>query len=136
MQNAQSTLPTTICKAHRIWMSSGTTHLIYLVSFEESFNAAAPVVCVCLNVFTLCQGWDAYGYSCYLMEETPRTWSEAKAFCKAQDGFMLHIGDMYVWLFKQQRCVRTTCAAGFSWLLSMMFPFRDLSYNLKKTFIL
>lgn len=90
-----------------------------LVSFEESFNATAPVVCACLNVFTLCQGWDAYGYSCYLMEETPRTWSEAKAFCKAQDGFMLHIGDMYVRSFKQQRCVRTTCAAGFSWLLSI-----------------
>lgn len=42
----------------------------------------------------MCQGWDAYGYSCYWMEETPRSWSEAKEFCKGQDGFLLHIGDM------------------------------------------
>lgn len=42
----------------------------------------------------MCQGWDAYGYSCYWMEETTRSWLEAKEFCKGQDGFILHIGDM------------------------------------------
>ncbi|XP_047200502.1 macrophage mannose receptor 1 [Hippoglossus stenolepis] len=41
------------------------------------------------------QGWDAYGYSCYWMEETPQSWSDAKVFCTEQDGFLLHIGDIY-----------------------------------------
>ncbi|XP_030005898.1 macrophage mannose receptor 1 [Sphaeramia orbicularis] len=41
------------------------------------------------------QGWDAYAYACYWMEESARTWSEAKAFCDQQDSFMLHIGDIY-----------------------------------------
>lgn len=46
----------------------------------------------------MCQGWDAYGYSCYWMEETTRSWSEAQEFCKGQGGFMLHIGDMWATL--------------------------------------
>lgn len=41
-----------------------------------------------------CQGWDAYGYACYWMEETPRSWSEAKEFCEGQDSFLVHLGDM------------------------------------------
>ncbi|KAM8872531.1 uncharacterized protein ACB058_004460 isoform 1-T1 [Synchiropus picturatus] len=40
-------------------------------------------------------GWDAYGYSCYWMEETARTWSQAEEFCRQQDAFLLHIGDIY-----------------------------------------
>ncbi|XP_062291189.1 macrophage mannose receptor 1 [Scomber scombrus] len=40
-------------------------------------------------------GWDAYGYACYWMEETPRSWSDAKAFCEGQKGFLLHLGDIY-----------------------------------------
>ncbi|XP_074546917.1 uncharacterized protein LOC141805663 [Halichoeres trimaculatus] len=41
------------------------------------------------------QGWDAYGYACYWMEEAGRSWNDAKTFCKDQGGFMLHIGDIY-----------------------------------------
>lgn len=41
------------------------------------------------------QGWGAYGYACYWMEETPRTWTEAKEFCEDQDSFLLHVGDVY-----------------------------------------
>ncbi|CAJ1070748.1 macrophage mannose receptor 1 [Xyrichtys novacula] len=41
------------------------------------------------------QGWDAYGYACYWMEETGRSWSEAKSFCDEKEGFLLHIGDIY-----------------------------------------
>lgn len=48
-------------------------------------------VCVCV-----CQGWDAYHYSCYWVEETARTWHEAKEFCAAQDSFLVHVGDMWV----------------------------------------
>lgn len=40
------------------------------------------------------QGWEAYGYGCYWMEEAGRSWSDAKAFCKDQGAFLLHIGDM------------------------------------------
>ena len=43
-----------------------------------------------------CQGWDAYGYACYWMEETPRSWSEAKEFCEGRDSFLVHLGDMWV----------------------------------------
>ncbi|XP_068430349.1 uncharacterized protein [Clinocottus analis] len=54
-----------------------------------------PVPSVKPTVYGCPQGWDAYGYSCYWMEETSRSWSDAKAFCKEQDGFLLHIGDIY-----------------------------------------
>ncbi|XP_061732556.1 macrophage mannose receptor 1 isoform X2 [Nerophis ophidion] len=47
------------------------------------------------TVYGCPQGWEAYGYACYWMEETGRSWSDAKAFCKEQDGFLLHIGDVY-----------------------------------------
>lgn len=40
------------------------------------------------------QGWDAYGYSCYLMEDTTMSWSDAKAFCTEQESYLVHIGDM------------------------------------------
>lgn len=42
----------------------------------------------------MCQGWDAYEYSCYWMEETARSWSDAKDFCKGQDSVLVHIGDL------------------------------------------
>ncbi|XP_051907364.1 macrophage mannose receptor 1 [Hippocampus zosterae] len=47
------------------------------------------------TVYGCPQGWEAYGYGCYWMEETGRSWSDAKAFCKEQDAFLLHIGDIY-----------------------------------------
>ncbi|KAG7499177.1 macrophage mannose receptor 1-like [Solea senegalensis] len=54
-----------------------------------------PVPSVEPTVYGCPQGWDAYGYSCYWMEETARSWYDAKAFCKEQEGFLLHIGDIY-----------------------------------------
>lgn len=30
------------------------------------------------------------------MEETTKSWSDAKAFCEEQDAVLLHIGDMWV----------------------------------------
>ncbi|KAM3599721.1 uncharacterized protein V6R79_010309 [Siganus canaliculatus] len=41
------------------------------------------------------QGWDAYAYGCYWMEETPRSWEEAKEFCDKEDSFLVHVGDIY-----------------------------------------
>nr|XP_020506487.1 macrophage mannose receptor 1-like [Labrus bergylta] len=58
-------------------------------------KAHYPVPSVKPTVYGCPQGWDAYGYACYWMEETGRSWSDAKDFCKAQDGFLLHIGDIY-----------------------------------------
>ncbi|XP_061589669.1 macrophage mannose receptor 1 [Cololabis saira] len=58
-------------------------------------KAHYPVPSVKPTVYGCPQGWDAYGYSCYWMEETARTWSDAKAFCHEKDGFLLHIGDIY-----------------------------------------
>ncbi|KAF7653995.1 hypothetical protein LDENG_00075190, partial [Lucifuga dentata] len=58
-------------------------------------KAHYPLPSVKPTVYGCPQGWDAYGYSCYWMEETARTWSEAKAFCDTLDGFLLHIGDIY-----------------------------------------
>lgn len=40
-------------------------------------------------------GWDAYRYSCYWVEETARTWTEAKGFCAAKDSFLVHVEDIY-----------------------------------------
>lgn len=48
------------------------------------------------HVSAMCQGWDAYAYSCYWMEDTTKSWSDAKDFCKEKDSFLLHIGDMWV----------------------------------------
>ncbi|XP_005917437.1 macrophage mannose receptor 1 [Haplochromis burtoni] len=47
------------------------------------------------TVYGCPQGWEAYRYSCYWMEETTRSWSDAKAFCEEQDAVLLHIGDIY-----------------------------------------
>nr|XP_020476711.1 macrophage mannose receptor 1-like isoform X2 [Monopterus albus] len=58
-------------------------------------KAHYPLPSVKPTVYGCPQGWDAYGYSCYWMEETTRSWNEAKAFCKEQDSFLLHIGDIY-----------------------------------------
>ncbi|KAM4528248.1 uncharacterized protein PAE49_000185 [Odontesthes bonariensis] len=59
-------------------------------------KAHYPMPSVRPTVYGCPQGWDAYGYSCYWMEETARSWSDAKAFCKEQqDSFLLHIGDIY-----------------------------------------
>ncbi|XP_026154124.1 macrophage mannose receptor 1 isoform X2 [Mastacembelus armatus] len=58
-------------------------------------RAHYPVPSVKPTVYGCPQGWDAYGYSCYWMDETPMSWSEAKAFCKERDSTLLHIGDRY-----------------------------------------
>ncbi|XP_076014518.1 uncharacterized protein LOC143007034 [Genypterus blacodes] len=58
-------------------------------------KAHYPVPPVKPTVYGCPQGWDAYAYACYWMEETARTWSEAKAFCEGEEGFILHIGDIY-----------------------------------------
>ncbi|XP_055010163.1 macrophage mannose receptor 1 [Boleophthalmus pectinirostris] len=47
------------------------------------------------TVYGCPQGWNAYGYSCYWMEETARSWTDAKAFCKDQDSYLVHVGDIY-----------------------------------------
>ncbi|KAF3849178.1 hypothetical protein F7725_015675 [Dissostichus mawsoni] len=60
-----------------------------------------------------CQGWDSYGYACYWMEETGRTWSEAKAFCEEQDSFVLHIGDIYE---QSHFTVALSGKTGFWWI--------------------
>ncbi|XP_038845355.1 macrophage mannose receptor 1 [Salvelinus namaycush] len=54
-----------------------------------------PLPSVMPTMYGCTQGWDAYGYSCYWMEETARTWSDAKAFCEQQNSKLLHIGDIY-----------------------------------------
>ncbi|XP_071751059.2 uncharacterized protein LOC139908314 [Centroberyx gerrardi] len=71
---------------------SCTEHNTYICKMPK---AHYPLPSVKPTVYGCPQGWDAYAYACYWMEETPRTWSEAKAFCEEQDGFMLHIGDIY-----------------------------------------
>ncbi|KAL0965897.1 hypothetical protein UPYG_G00287390 [Umbra pygmaea] len=58
-------------------------------------KAHYPVPSAIPTVYGCTQGWDAYGYSCYWMEETPRAWSDAKAFCEQQNSKLLHIGDIY-----------------------------------------
>ncbi|XP_023136670.3 macrophage mannose receptor 1 [Amphiprion ocellaris] len=58
-------------------------------------KAHYPLPSVKPTVYGCPQGWDAYGYGCYWMEETARTWTEAQDFCKEQKGFLLHIGDIY-----------------------------------------
>ncbi|XP_014906843.1 macrophage mannose receptor 1 [Poecilia latipinna] len=58
-------------------------------------KAHYPLPSVKPTMYGCPQGWDAYGYSCYWMEETARSWSDAKAFCKEQDAVLLHIGDIY-----------------------------------------
>lgn len=67
------------------------------LSFPLNFNAQTGTATMHLTAICslyVCQGWDAYGYGCYWMEETVRSWSDAKAFCKEQDAFLVHIGDM------------------------------------------
>ncbi|XP_023194031.1 macrophage mannose receptor 1-like [Xiphophorus maculatus] len=58
-------------------------------------KAHYPLPSVKPTMYGCQQGWDAYGYSCYWMEESARSWSDAKAFCKEQDAVLLHIGDIY-----------------------------------------
>ncbi|XP_047425524.1 macrophage mannose receptor 1 [Mugil cephalus] len=58
-------------------------------------KAHYPVPSVKPTVYGCPEGWSAYGYSCYWMEEATMTWSDAKDFCTAKDGFLLHIGDVY-----------------------------------------
>ncbi|XP_026210056.1 LOW QUALITY PROTEIN: macrophage mannose receptor 1 [Anabas testudineus] len=54
-----------------------------------------PVPSVKPTVYGCPEGWEAYGYSCYWMEDSTTSWADAKAFCKEQDSFLLHIGDIY-----------------------------------------
>ncbi|KAK2888177.1 uncharacterized protein [Channa argus] len=58
-------------------------------------KAHYPVPSVKPTVYGCPQGWDAYGYSCYLMEDNTKSWADAKAFCKERDSSLLHIGDIY-----------------------------------------
>ncbi|KAJ7986772.1 hypothetical protein DPEC_G00331850 [Dallia pectoralis] len=58
-------------------------------------KAHYPVPSAMPTVYGCLQGWDAYGYSCYWMEETARTWLDAKDFCEQQNSKLLHIGDIY-----------------------------------------
>ncbi|MBN3295506.1 MRC2 protein, partial [Amia calva] len=46
------------------------------------------------TVYGCPEGWDAYGYSCYWLEENQRTWSDAKDFCREKNSNLLHILDM------------------------------------------
>ncbi|XP_024917706.1 macrophage mannose receptor 1 isoform X1 [Cynoglossus semilaevis] len=54
-----------------------------------------PLPSVQPTVYGCPAGWSAYGYSCYWMEESVKTWTEAKTFCTEKDGVLLHIGDIY-----------------------------------------
>ncbi|XP_049459415.1 macrophage mannose receptor 1 [Epinephelus fuscoguttatus] len=65
------------------------------------------------TVYGCPQDWEAYGYACYWMEETPMNWLEAKAFCTAQDSFMLHIGDIYE---QSHFTVALSGKTGFWWI--------------------
>ncbi|XP_068609207.1 uncharacterized protein [Brachionichthys hirsutus] len=47
------------------------------------------------TVYGCPQGWSAFAYSCYWMEETPRSWAGAQEFCEGKEGALLHIGDIY-----------------------------------------
>lgn len=117
MQKAQSTLPCALCKTHCVRMPPGRTNSNHIFNFSLLFKSLDPSYDVCWKKATvhvenhsthlcnLCQGWDAYGYSCYWMEETTRTWSDAKAFCKEKDGFLLHIGDMWVILQNKEMSI-------------------------------
>ncbi|XP_062340567.1 macrophage mannose receptor 1 [Osmerus eperlanus] len=59
------------------------------------------------------QGWSAYGYACYWMEETSRSWSDAKAFCEQQHSKLLHIGDIYE---QSHFTVELSGATGLWWI--------------------
>ncbi|KAK7896517.1 hypothetical protein WMY93_021842 [Mugilogobius chulae] len=65
------------------------------------------------TVYGCPQGWNAYGYSCYWMEETARSWDDAKAFCKEQDSFLVHIGDIYE---QSHFTVMLSGKTGFWWM--------------------
>ncbi|KAL2099694.1 hypothetical protein ACEWY4_004088 [Coilia grayii] len=58
-------------------------------------KAHYPIPSVKPTVYGCPQGWDVYGYSCYLFEEDARTRDEAKAFCEAKQATLLHIMDVY-----------------------------------------
>ncbi|KAK1883605.1 Macrophage mannose receptor 1 [Dissostichus eleginoides] len=76
-------------------------------------KAHYPLPSVKPTVYGCPQGWDSYGYACYWMEETGRTWSEAKAFCEEQDSFVLHIGDIYE---QSHFTVALSGKTGFWWI--------------------
>ncbi|XP_015231842.1 PREDICTED: macrophage mannose receptor 1-like [Cyprinodon variegatus] len=76
-------------------------------------KAHYPLPSVQPTIYGCPQGWDAYGYSCYWMEETARSWSDAKAFCKEKDGFLLHIGNIYE---QSHFTVALTGRTGFWWM--------------------
>ncbi|MEQ2275125.1 hypothetical protein XENORESO_021066 [Xenotaenia resolanae] len=76
-------------------------------------KAHYPLPSVKPTVYGCPQGWDAYGYSCYWMEEMARSWSDAKAFCKEKDAFLLHIGNIYE---QSHFTVALTGRTGFWWM--------------------
>ncbi|CAL8384873.1 unnamed protein product [Gadus morhua 'NCC'] len=76
-------------------------------------KAHYPLPSVKPTVYGCPQGWDAYGYACYWLEETARSWSDAKDFCKEQGAFLLHIGDIYE---QAHFTVTLSGKTGFWWL--------------------
>ncbi|XP_029941424.1 macrophage mannose receptor 1-like [Salarias fasciatus] len=76
-------------------------------------KAHYPVPSVRPTVYGCPQGWDAYAYACYWMEETARSWTEAKAFCMEKEGFLVHVGDIYE---QAHFTVALSLRTGFWWM--------------------
>lgn len=91
VQNAQSALSPALRAAHCVRMPPGWKDT------RDDTDAHIWTHGWCLTRLCLglvCQGWDAYEYSCYWREETARSWSDAKDFCKGQDSVLVHVGDL------------------------------------------
>ncbi|XP_072304766.1 macrophage mannose receptor 1-like [Eucyclogobius newberryi] len=58
-------------------------------------RAHYPVPSAQPTVYGCPQGWNAYGSSCYWMEETARSWTDAKTFCTDLDSFLVYVGDIF-----------------------------------------
>ncbi|XP_035247102.1 macrophage mannose receptor 1 [Anguilla anguilla] len=76
-------------------------------------KAHYPAPSVPPTVYGCPEGWDAYTYACYWIEETPKTWSEAKAFCEQRDSKLLHIMDIYE---QSHFTVKLAGYTGFWWI--------------------
>ncbi|KAJ8338949.1 hypothetical protein SKAU_G00357350 [Synaphobranchus kaupii] len=76
-------------------------------------KAHYPAPSIPPTVYGCPQGWDAYAYACYWMEETPKTRSEAKAFCEERDSKLLHILDIYE---QSHFTVKLAGYSGFWWI--------------------
>ncbi|KAJ8402327.1 hypothetical protein AAFF_G00368160 [Aldrovandia affinis] len=72
-----------------------------------------PVPSIPPTVYGCPEGWDGYAYACYWMEETPKTWTEAKAFCEQRDSKLLHLMDIYE---QAHFTVKLAGYSGFWWI--------------------